>query len=711
MKFGKKMRTIMICLLCVLSVCALSVFFVACDKGSTGGASDCEFSEVDNFNVKINSTVDWTEGVTATTKSGKSLKVTADASDVDLTKVGTYTVIIKAEQFSIRRTVRVYDMPVLTYKGEVVENGDVVTMTYGESTGVRGYTTGMECVDSFNTLIEITATETGTADGGKAVTWSATDAAGNTLSIAGVLKIDTTNAPTAQNAAYDLVNSSVTIVADVKGASQVTLWENNQKINLKYYDITADGIVISGEYFTKTALGERNIRLLTEFGYKDFVVTVTDNQPLSFDGLYRMDGYVFMEGENVIIPRAPIGAGYQQIKNLSYAVTGGTAVAVEESALEFGALPVGDYTVTITAQREGETAEEKTIGFKVKNRIEYYAELLPGTANQFVDRVLAGGKDPVATSISYEYLDKETYGVTGAYRFVVDNSKASDAWNHRFALTAETASEFELTSYSYISFDLWINSKDGANFPFAIYSKSEGATPYIPYVVKDKATGVYETGALTDLSTGKWYNFTASIPGNCTGGTFYLIFANNDQSIDVYMRDLKLVQESSTEMRYWFAKMMNQASDMYAGVSVGGRTDVTKVVQKESGWYARLSFTNKALSNWNAAVTATGNSYFYMDIYFETEKVNPVFWTIQSSMGTVFGSTCVWTTTGDNPQVVSWDNVQPNTWYTLRLDVKAIGEVIRKTGGDTGIQLALNGGSATSPLTYYMDNFRLVTGA
>ena len=134
----------------MLAVCALSlaVFgLVACNQES-GTKEEITF-QAENLNVKLGSEVNWTEGVTATTKDGQTLTVTADASGVDLQKAGTYPIIFSAGKYSVERIVRVYGMPTLYYVGEPMADGQSFMMNYTDLAGERGFASGVTAKDCF----------------------------------------------------------------------------------------------------------------------------------------------------------------------------------------------------------------------------------------------------------------------------------------------------------------------------------------------------------------------------------------------------------------------------------------------------------------------------------------------------------------------------------------------------------------------------------
>ena len=513
-----------------LGFCAflLAACGLACGGGESGGAP-CVFSGAENLRVRANSQVDWTAGVTAEC-GGKSVEVSADASGVDLSNAGVYTVYYVAGNSRISRTVRVYGMPVIARLGESVKDGDNFTMSYGEVTGVRGFATGFTAKDSFGKELELHADAPDFAGtfGSYDVTWSAEDAAGNRVSVSGTVKIDESKRPTAADAEYDLSEDGVFLNVDLKGAERITMYEGYRKVNLTYYEFTENGILLSGAYFGKYGTGAHDFRLVTEFGYCAFTVEATDTKPVDLSGVSRMDGYLFLAGETVRIPMPDsFGSGHQSF-SLQYEVSGLTATE-DDGTLLFGTPAAGDYTVKVVAQKQGGAKSEKSFGFRVLESAEYKKHIAPGTANQFTERFMHTGY----TDFGFEYLDESVYGEPCAYRFRV--VQPTNVWDMRLQFAESTwgTNATRLSDYSKLSFDVYIRTGSGADFH---PSSSFTGDKYVNFEVKERDTGT--AVSLGSLAAGKWYTFSLAIPSGLPDNRqLWIYFANENKTLDLYLKN------------------------------------------------------------------------------------------------------------------------------------------------------------------------------
>ena len=161
---------------------------------------------------------------------------------------------------------------------------------------------------------------------------------------------------------------------------------------------------------------------------------------------------------------------------------------------------------------------------------------------------------------------------------------------------------------------------------------------------------------------------------------------------------------------------------------IAGRTDVYKYVSTDTAWNSRAQFTKETYAKYNA-LYENGGGKMTMDICF-TGTVNAIqFWGIQGGAMPDFTSSsspkAVWKDAEGN--VVAPEKIVANTWYTLELDVNAIGKLdisnndrglleldvnaigkLDISNNDRGLQFATlsdNGG------TFYIDNLQFIPAA
>ena len=678
----------------MLAVCALSlaVFgLVACNQES-GTKEEITF-QAENLNVKLGSEVNWTEGVTATTKDGQTLTVTADASGVDLQKAGTYPIIFSAGKYSVERIVRVYGMPTLYYVGEPMADGQSFMMNYTDLAGERGFASGVTAKDCFGmTLdVEMEAPEYTGGAGPFSVIWKTQDAAGNALSVSGTVTLDAEKFPTAQDATYDLSQEYAEIVADTKGGERVFLYEGETKINLKYYERTEEGFLLSGAYLSKGETGERQLRIETEFGSVGFTVNVTDAQPVRLKNVSQMNGYLFLQGEPIRIELPDrLCEGYQKVdiefscNTLQFALT--------SDAFEVKGTPaVGEHRVTVTATGPNNT-DEKSFVIKVCSEEEYYADYGSGDTDQFLDRFYVD--TTLGMSFTYETLDEAAYGVTGAYRF---KSSGDNTWNQRLELRLSTT-RADVSRYDTVEFDVWVNSGK-ATFPFLIIDPDK----YIVYTVMEKDTQTVVDK--TAVQAGKWYHMTAAVPDGAKSlAATNICLADAGEIVDLYIRNVQLCKAEAP----FLTSVGCKAVITKDAEGIAGRTDVYKYVSTDTAWNSRAQFTKETYAKYNA-LYENGGGKMTMDICF-TGTVNAIqFWGIQGGAMPDFTSSsspkAVWKDAEGN--VVAPEKIVANTWYTLELDVNAIGK-LDISNNDRGLQFATlsdNGG------VFYIDNVQFIPAA
>ena len=683
-----------------LAVCAaalLALAVVACNDGGGSAGSGVTFSGAENYDVKAGASVDWTEGVTAKSSDGKTLEVTADASGVDMQKPGTYTVVLRAGNAYIERLVRVYSMPVIYYAGEAVENGDTFVMTHAELSGASGFSSGMTATDSFGISLDIgvQAPEYTGGAGPYQVTWSAEDAAGNVCSISGSVTLDSAKFPTAQNTEYDLSDEYAEIPVTLAGGERVFLYEGENKINISYYELTESSVLLSGAYLSQGELGTRSLSLETEFGMCDFTVSVTDTEPINLAGCDSMDGYMFLQGEPVSIPLAErFGSGYQEIE-VEY--TSDDSITLRETGemLEAGTPAAGEYTVTVTASKtSGGDPVSRDISFKVCSEADYYANYGPGTADQFTDRFFVDANSQV--TFGFEYLDKDVYGVSSAYRYTTAGKYPT--WNHRLELLRVTTA-FDATQYDTLEFDIYVNS-GSSSFPF-ISLANAAPVDYQNYAVNDE-DGNYVAEA--DIAAGKWYHFAASIPVTYpANSSVYVYLAGDNEVVDLYIRNIAFCR------RDFKATNNAQASIVPMSSEVDGHSGVYKYTSVSGAWNARVQFGQSLYNEWKTWAEEKEYSVMDVDICFPNGGslyLRPMGLSWLTEAYSHVEQDFVRLIDGEGNTVRS---AEAGVWYTLEFRVDLLG-ALKAENDDIGFQM---GYSNDAGGTFYLGTpeFKEIDGA
>ncbi len=679
----------------VLLICAvlmLTLGIVACND--TGNTSKEVTFEAQNLNVKLGSEVNWTAGVKAKTSDGKEVQVTADASKVNMQQAGTYPITFTAGNYSIERIVRVYGMPSLYYAGEAIADNQTFEMTYADLMGERGFASGITAKDCFGiTLgVEAEAPEYTGGAGPFSVKWKTQDAAGNVLTISGTVTLNAEKFPSAQDTTYDFAEEYAEILADAKGSEQVFLFEGESKINLKYYEETEEGFLLSGAYLSKGETGKREFRIETEYGVAEFSVEVTDSNPVNLDNIFSMDGYMFLEGQPISIELPErLGSGYQQF-DVEYKCDTLTFELTSEAFEVKGAAPIGDHTVTVTATGKNNVAEESFV-IKVCGEEEYLANYGPGSADQFTDRFMVDVNSGV--KFGFERLDKDVYGVSGAYRFT---APGVSAWNQRLEMRL-TTTDIDVSQYDTVEFDVWVNSGN-ATFPFFIVNPSS----YIAYTVVDLET--QQTVEANAVQAGRWYHFTAAVPANAGSyATCSIILANNNETTDLYIRNIAMCR---TEAVFQPLAGSNATFGMDPA-GIAGRENVYKYTSAVSAYDGRVQFTKWSYNEY-CALSNAGGGTFSFDVCLTGELKSLQFWYIQNGTMSAFASadSTIATWKDSEGNVLTEDDLVAETWYTLEISVSALGALEVNDNGDRGLQVAANmkaGG------VFYVDNVQFIPAA
>ena len=410
-------------------------------------------------------------------------------------------------------------------------------------------------------------------------------------------------------------------------------------------------------------------------------VTADAEYAAQFVEVKDYNGYRFTESFTLPdLTEAMQGREYKQYLD-NAEITAGTQTA-----------SVGGHTWKIALIEEDEILSEAEIAIEVVTEEEYYADYGSGDTDQFLNRFLVDVG--VGMSFAYEVLDAETYGVASAYRY---KSAGRSAWDQRLELRLSTT-ETDISQYDTVEFDIWVNS-GSATFPLLIIDPDK----YIGYTIMEKDTQTVVDK--TAVQAGKWYHMTAAVPDGAKSlAATNICLADAGEIVDLYIRNVQLCKAEAP----FLTSVGCKAVITKDAEGIAGRTDVYKYVSTDTAWNSRAQFTKETYAKYNA-LYENGGGKMTMDICF-TGTVNAIqFWGIQGGAMPDFTSSsspkAVWKDAEGN--VVAPEKIVANTWYTLELDVNAIGK-LDISNNDRGLQFATlsdNGG------VFYIDNVQFIPAA
>lgn len=332
----KSVRLSTVLALAALALCCV-LFFAACKdkKGEqTERESACTIEVPADFRLKASDTsCDFMAGVSGK-KGEESAEVTADASSVQFGVPGRYSVVYTCGEESETVPVYVYGDPFLAdAAGNRISSAPDAVITYADArSGAAG---GLLALDTFGERLPV-RTETAVIDGyGKvaygtqtSVSYTATDAAGNTLSFSRKVTISDEGRPdyteeiasmTAAKA-FDMSSWNMRLPLAAGNALVFVLEGEGEGVE----DVTpyatvrgvTDEIVFDGSWFAGGGTGARSLDIVTTDGWFgiEFEVTDTSAPLVHFDGgdvKKGIDGAI-LPAADVVLPR-PYNGGYSTL--------------------------------------------------------------------------------------------------------------------------------------------------------------------------------------------------------------------------------------------------------------------------------------------------------------------------------------------------------------------------------------------------------------
>lgn len=356
---SKLVRGFLVCIL----VATAGICTFAC-----GAKTEKKIVGITDKRIGVSATeCDFLDGVTGY-DGEKSVEVAADYSAVVFGTAGEYTVKYSVGDYIAYGKVYIYGTPGITFSSN--------ELTYEQATEKDGLLTGVTATDTFGGTLEVVAGEIETDKLGRVkptqnVEYTATDDYGN---VARVMRTFTVkNEYALSDIQTDLADGEAVFAlnADFKG---IYIGENAVKASA--YFVNNGYFGFEGKYLGELGAGEYTYTVVTDKGYSDFKLTVTDNKTVNFEIPDFDEYYLYSENLSVSLPLAE-KKGYQNV-TFGYAVRNSRN---EEFALTDGAngklfnpTDEGVYEYVVSAYRQNQKAGEKTARIVVRKDVAVMTE-------------------------------------------------------------------------------------------------------------------------------------------------------------------------------------------------------------------------------------------------------------------------------------------------------------------------------------------------
>lgn len=206
--------------------------------------------------------------VSATDTQGFRLECSMDASKVDFTTPGQYTVTYKAGTDKITQNVYIYGPLTLTYGGQEV---DMVEISFREALASEGFTRNVQIQDSFGNLLEVKKLHSSDpfqyAEGTYEVTYEAYDKAGQGLQKTLTYRVTGSTGMTVETGkTAQYTDSELKLQVDLAGETEVFLADGSGKLGYGEYSIADGYLTIFGSYLQTLGPGEKILHLYSQNG-------------------------------------------------------------------------------------------------------------------------------------------------------------------------------------------------------------------------------------------------------------------------------------------------------------------------------------------------------------------------------------------------------------------------------------------------------------
>ncbi len=428
------------------------------DKGdASASTADVTLEGVKDVHISATATAyDFEKGVTAL-DGLDDVEFSVDATAVQFGKAGKYEVIYTVGDYKESCFVYVYGTPAFTQVKTELSYQDLLTNS--------GLTKAVTAKDSFDEGLSVQVVqgasvgELGYVEYGSShtVKFTATDKVGNVGDFACSVTLSTEGRPQFEPIAIDLADVQKSVELGVKG--NLKLIENGVALDGSSYTYINGYLTFAEDYIMAKTKGNYTLTAITDKGYNDVTLQITDNRPANF----RFEGEDVEYAEKIYIAKAEL-IGNQQNITFEYAVTdtdGNALPVVEEGDLMyFVPAAKSQFTVTATAKREGENVGSKSYPLNVHDDV--YAWTVNAKDN-YEDIYLNGGtlgeysteKAPTGYSGSY-HLTAQQSGV-GAFQILLDNT-ASVTRGSSFSFYVYNPNGVKLTAYLFTNSGYWTNT-------------------------------------------------------------------------------------------------------------------------------------------------------------------------------------------------------------------------------------------------------------
>lgn len=659
--------------LAVLIVAILSCLFLAgCDfSDDVSTIKVVEISGVTELKFKLGEATDENilKDVKVVLSDGTKAIPTLDKRGKSFDKAGKYEISYVYNEKTVNSIIWVYDNPQVYYNGEVL-TADDITLSYLQASQSFDFVKGVEIKDSFGVLLEVKTAGDKFENEAKEykVTYTAEDAAGNVCTKQIKYTVVGGDEPSISNATYVISMDECVIPWDLKENKKVDIYCDGEIVNPVNYEIAAENLKFKTEYILTIGAGKKIVNVYTENGKASFELTVVDEGNPVFvfepEEKYIFGGAEMPVAEKIIDSHDEYQFSYivRDNKSKEYIAknNGETICFVDDNG---NAIPVGDYTVSVTCEYNGKTAVLSR-NFKVA-----YCEIQGGES----------------LSLTKKTFEAPIGGVSEAYAFV--KNEGVPAWDGRLYYACPVG------AYSLISFDIYFKgcsaASDGKVNAMLSACVDNDYNRIVSVIDKENGNVISEA----DMMLEKWYTVNVFAYSE-TNGSVYIYFNPYTQDniyCEGYVSGSEFVLTKGVTpiafVRHPSCPQGQLAQTVENGEIVVTYTGVSSV------WDARVQFSGKILERVNAE-QAIGNKSLSMDFRFTDDVSTIQLWYYTPNCAAVTVEELVnagVAMIAADGYSVGWSSLIKDKWYKLFVDIDkftaAYGSLV-ETGGNNGLQAA-----------------------
>lgn len=500
----------------------------------TGKSEEYTVMGAKDWNIKaVESTFDYSEGVSVILADGTEKEVKVDDSDVEYGKAGSYSIIYyygKDSSGGVEKTVKIYDLPTFNV-------GETHTISYQDAR-ITGALSGVTAKDSFDQPLTVTVVD----DGGMSelleyktytVEYSATDLAGNVTELTCAVTIGDEGRPDVENIDHTLTGtteaSDCTFPVTLNGGTFVALevfdgenWMELSESDYKY----EEEVTLYGSWLTTQPLDEDiKMKLVTNTGEREFNLTLeetTDFKVLT-EGY---DNWTFRMGEEMALP-VPEVESYREMTP-SYMVWKGE-VPIEVRGGKISApVETADYPIVIrVTMSDGIRTLDEVV---LNARVTADDGIVDSMATKQFESLYTA-KDNLE---SFSFVNEEIEGRKGVYKAILTGNDAV------FAIGGLNV---DREKYDVVAFDVY-SEQDKI---LALHSVFGGFVLYDAHSKYDKMPGW--TTVTLDLKNYDKHNVDNPDVGlNINTWGMEIKISNWDETNPVYFSNLRLLSKGADEV-------------------------------------------------------------------------------------------------------------------------------------------------------------------